>query len=99
MGNFAIKLSYLRERGSSESIIMNEMSANLESPPSLSEKREIVQKYKPWGKLLLKHNRRDEAFLLMSEVFKYHPSILCRIMFEMTRRFESSFILESLMKV
>ncbi len=99
MANLAIKLSYSRDNGLSESIIMNEMRTNFERPPSLSEKREIVQKYSPWGKLLLKHNRKDEAFLLMSEVFKYHPSFLCRIMFGMTRCFGSSFILERLMKV
>lgn len=99
MADFAKKLSYLRESGSSESIIMDEVSPNLDSHASLSEKREIIQNYNPWGKLLLKHNRKDEAFLLMSEVFKYHPSILCRIMFKMTKRFQSSFILEHLTKV
>jgi glycosyltransferase involved in cell wall biosynthesis len=98
MANFARKLSYVRESGSSECIIMNEVSTNLESPANLSEKRGIVQNYNPWGKLLLKQNRKDEAFLLMSEVFRYHPSTLCRVIFKMTKGWRSSFILERLIK-
>lgn len=98
MAEFARKEASARERGLYESPLMNEMETYLNSPISHSEKKDIIQSYSPWGQLLLKHNRKNEAFLLMSEVFEYHPSRLHKFVYKMTKRWQSSFILERLIK-
>jgi len=98
MAAFARKAVLIRDEGLSEASLMNQMHTYLDSPITLSEKKDITQSYRPWGQLLLKHNRKNEAFLLMSEVFKYHPSTLHKLVYKMTKRWRSSFILEQLIK-
>lgn len=96
MANFARKASYARDRGANENMLLKEVNAYLQSPVTIAEKREIIQTYKPWGQLLIKHNRTNEAFLLTSEVVRYHPSVLYKLVYKIAKRWNSSFILERL---
>jgi len=98
MAAFARKAAFIRDQGLSESSLMNQMDTYLDSPITLPEKKDIMQSYRPWGQLLLQHNRKNEAYLLMSEVFKYHPSALYKLVYKMTKRWQSSFILKQLIK-
>jgi glycosyltransferase involved in cell wall biosynthesis len=95
---FARELARARKKGINQKPIINVLESYLKLPLSLAEKREIIQIYNPWGLLLLRHNKKDQAFFLMYEVFEYHPSSLFKLLFKITRTCKSKFCLEVLLR-
>lgn len=99
MAIFARELARARNKGINEKPIINVLESFLKLPLSLAEKREIIQIYNPWGLLLLRHNKKNQAFLLMNEIFEYHPFSLFRLLFKITKTFKSTFFLEVLIRM
>ncbi|MFX1466035.1 MAG: glycosyltransferase family 2 protein [Promethearchaeota archaeon] len=99
MAIFARELARAREKGIKERQIINVLESFLKLPLSVTEKREIIQIYNPWVRLLLSHNKKDQAFLLMNEVFGYHPSSLFKILFKITKTLKSAFFFEALIRM
>ncbi|MHA2284076.1 MAG: glycosyltransferase family 2 protein [Promethearchaeota archaeon] len=92
MGKFAKQLAKARKKGINEDSLIKELKNSLKASLSVIEKKEIFQNYNRWCLLLLRKNKR-EAFLLMEEGIKFHPSNLNMIIFEITKIFHSSFLL------
>jgi len=99
MAIFARELARARKKGIKEKQIINVLESYLKLPLSVAEKREIIQIYNPWGRLLLRHNKKNQAFLLMNEIFEYHPSNLFKLLFKATKTLKSAFILESVIRM
>jgi len=99
MGTFARHLASARERGISESSLLKEKEKILNEPLSLAEKRVIIARYSFAGQLLLRQNKKNEAFLLMGEGIEYHPSNLYKLLFKITKVFQISFLLKMFIKL
>jgi len=99
MAIFAKELARARKKGIKEKQIINVLESYLKLNMNLAEKREIIQIYNPWGLLLLRHNKKNQAFLLMNEIFEYHPSSLFKLLFKIIKTFKSAFFLEMLIKI
>ncbi len=54
-------------------------------PLTLAERRQIINNYKPWCRLLLKNGLTGEAATLMAAIFKHHPRPLFRLAFAVAR--------------
>ena len=74
-----------REKGFSATSDPHKVAAFLSAPLTTHEKKQIISNYKPWCRLLLKNDLLDEATQLMTELFRYHPSLLFRLAFRITR--------------
>lgn len=98
MATFARQLARVRKKGISETSLIKRLKNFLDSPLTLVEKREIINIYNPWGLLLLKNNKRKEAFSLMDEGVKYHPSNLYKLFFKFVKGTRSTLLLEILIK-
>jgi len=98
MGRFAKQLAKARKKGVNEDSLIKELKNSLQAPLSVIEKKEIFQTYNRWCLLLLRKNKKD-AFLLMEEVIKFHPSNLNKLIFKITQFFQSSFLLEMLIRI
>jgi glycosyltransferase involved in cell wall biosynthesis len=95
---FARELARARKKGIKQQPIIDVLESYLKLPLNLAEKRELIQIYNPWGLLLLRHNKKDQAFFLMDEVFEYHPSSLFKLLFKITKLNKSKFFLELLLR-
>ena len=99
MGIFAKRLAKARERGISESSLLKERETIIEGALSLAEKRVIIARYSYAGLVLLRQNKKNEAFLLMDKGVKYHPSKLYQILFKISKVFQQSLLLKILIKL
>lgn len=95
---FAREEALAREKGLSESSLMNKIEVYLNNPISDYEKKYIIKIYRHWVELLLKHNKKKEALLLMSELFRYNHG-LYKILFKMAERLQLSNILKIIMRL
>ena len=99
MGTFARHLASAREKGINEEVIIRKLKHFLKSPISLNEKRVMIQRYNYWSLLLLKHNKKDDAFILMNKGVKHHPSEFYKKLFKITKAFRTAFFLEILIRL
>jgi glycosyltransferase involved in cell wall biosynthesis len=86
-GILARRLAEARALNRKEDNTLKASYSFLSSPLTISEKEDIIKNYKPWCRLLLKNNMPNEAKLLMSELFKYHPSYLFKMKFGFAKFF------------
>ena len=98
MSRFAKQLAKARKKGISENSLIKELKNFLELPLSLTEKKEIFRNYNRWCLFLLGKNK-NEAFLLMEEGINFHPSNLNKLLFKITKIFQSSFLLWMLIQI
>ena len=80
-----------------EDALVQNFEKFVRSPLTLAERNDIVQSYKPWCRLLLKNNKDKDARLLMTAVFKYHPSLLFRLRFALSKNILSPSRLEGIL--
>ena len=99
MGTFARRLAKARERGISERSLLKERENIIDGALSLAEKRVIIARYCYAGLVLLRQNKITEAFLLMNEGVKYHPSKFYQMLFKISKVFQISFLLKMLIKL
>lgn len=98
MGRFAKLLAKAREKGISENSLIKDLKTFLESRLSVTEKELIFRNHYHLSKLLLLNNK-NEAFLVLEKGIKYHPSKLYKLLFKITKIFQSSFLLEMLIRI
>lgn len=94
MAEMARKLATARENHLPERDLLEGFDKFVKSPLTQAEKRDIVQSYKPWCRLLLNKDKLASARHLMSSVFKYHPSPLLRLRFALAKNLLSKSRLE-----
>ena len=94
MADMARQLAQVRANGLSEQELLLGFQDFINSPLTPAEKRDIVRSYKPWCRLILKGGNLTEARSLMTTIFRYHPSILFRLRFALSRSFLSPSRLE-----
>jgi glycosyltransferase involved in cell wall biosynthesis len=94
MAEMARRLARARAEQLSENELLQGFAKFINSPLTVAEKRDIVQSYKPWCRLLLKKGKIKDARSLMTAIFRYHPSPMFRFRFAVVRRFVSSTRLE-----
>ncbi len=99
MGIFSRQLAEVREKGNSETSHLKEFKRILDDPLSLAEKRVIIARYSYSVILLLRQNKKKDAFLLIDEGIKYHPSNLYKLLFETIKFFQLSFLLKILIRL
>jgi len=99
MQRLARQLADAREKEMNEFSLIKELKIFLKSPILLEEKKEIIQRYVPFGLLLLHQNKKNEAISLIEEIFKYHPSRVWKLLFRLTKGFRSSFLLKLLIRL
>jgi glycosyltransferase involved in cell wall biosynthesis len=98
MRMFARQLASTREKGQDETIIIEGLKNYLQSPLSLTEKREMISSYNYWCRLLLMQNKNNDAFSLMEEGVKYQPFKLFILLFRIVNTLRSPFLLKILIK-
>ncbi|MBU5614581.1 glycosyltransferase family 2 protein [Geomonas azotofigens] len=79
----ARRLAEEREGGSPDTV--QDVASYIALPLSLAERRQIINNYKPWCRLLIKNGLTREAAILMAALFKHHPRPLFRLSFALAR--------------
>ena len=87
MATMARQLAHARENNLSGEELLQGFDKFINSPLTIAEKRDIVQSYKPWCRLLLKNGTLRDARSLMTAIFKFHPSLLFRLNFAVSSKF------------
>jgi glycosyltransferase involved in cell wall biosynthesis len=83
----ARRLADTRALSQPEENILKGAESFLSSPLTIAEKEDIIRNYKPWCGLLLKNGMFREARLLMSALFRYHPSSFFKLKFGIAKFF------------
>ncbi len=99
MGIFARRLAFAREKGISEKALTKDLQQFLETPLSSFEKKAIFRRYNYWSFLLLRQHKKNDAFTLMAEGVKYHPSNLYKLLFRIIKIFQISVLLKILIRL
>lgn len=98
MAQMARALGEARGGDAPEEDLLKGFAEFVNAPLTDTERRDIVVSYKPWCRLLLKTGKLAPARALMTAVFKYHPSLLFRLRFALSKQFLSKPQLERVLE-